>query len=369
MTTSKGKQLWSKGALAASTVVAAGAGMSGLASAQAVISTTGPGSYNSITENGNGGGWYGQDMSWASNWSSWNPYTWQKQGKSFDDWYNSCKHMLYSHAPHYSSWYNMGGYGGDDWDSWNPYNFQWRMSYASWYYGMMHYMNNHYNQWQNNWGGYGGGSDYSSNDHKNYTHESSYSNNNNQNHDYAQLASYDNSGGYGGGNDNYTNDHHDNYGSNHQSFSSTRTTTVRNTNDISVTNNNPQTATSGDVGVSRNTRVGSVTSGEATNSSQANFDVNVTNDNSGVGGSGGSTWSPSSNYNTGPHSRNNLTVNNRQTTNVTNTNDVTVTNNNRQTATSGDVTASHNTHVGSVSSGDASNYSSAEFNVDVQNNN
>lgn len=57
----------------------------------------------------------------------------------------------------------------------------------------------------------------------------------------------------------------------------TNKTTVINKNDIQLKNNNPQTATSGDVYSSENTSAGTATSGTASNKSDANFTVTVTN--------------------------------------------------------------------------------------------
>jgi len=55
-------------------------------------------------------------------------------------------------------------------------------------------------------------------------------------------------------------------------------------------------------------------------------------------------------------------------TDIRNTNDIDISNNVRQTAETGDVTVSRNTVVGDVSSGDASNFSSASIDVSVENN-
>jgi hypothetical protein len=55
------------------------------------------------------------------------------------------------------------------------------------------------------------------------------------------------------------------------------TCTVKNDNDVDVTNNNPQDAHSGNVNTNENTTVGSVTSGDATNSSDTSVSVNLTN--------------------------------------------------------------------------------------------
>lgn len=53
--------------------------------------------------------------------------------------------------------------------------------------------------------------------------------------------------------------------------------TVMNTNKLTVTNNNAQTATSGDATVNHNTNGGSARSGDAVNTSTSSFTFNVTN--------------------------------------------------------------------------------------------
>lgn len=54
--------------------------------------------------------------------------------------------------------------------------------------------------------------------------------------------------------------------------------TVKNNNNVTIVNNNPQYATSGESSAEKNTTVGSVSSGSASNNSSANFGVTITND-------------------------------------------------------------------------------------------
>jgi hypothetical protein len=151
------------------------------------------------------------------------------------------------------------------------------------------------------------------------------------------------------------------------------TTRVHNDNDVRVTNNNPQRATSGDVRVNRNTTVDGVSSGGASNDSM--LDLSVSLDNSGAtaaaldnGGNGGGSDSNDASISlTGPDSDNRITDTNTVRTTVNNDNDIRVTNNNRQTATSGNVNVTRNTTVGDVTSGDASNVSTTTFDVNVTN--
>lgn len=146
-------------------------------------------------------------------------------------------------------------------------------------------------------------------------------------------------------------------------------TTVRNNNNLTLTNNNPQHAYSGSAEVEGNTRGGDAWSGNATNNSTMNATVHVTN--SSVGGSGGtgggSNNTQASMSYTGPDSYNKISTTNTTTTNVTNTNDVRITNNNTQTATSGSAEVEHNTVGGNAVSGDASNTSNTSFNVSISN--
>jgi len=57
----------------------------------------------------------------------------------------------------------------------------------------------------------------------------------------------------------------------------TMTTTIENHNDVTVTNNNPQHASSGDATATGNTTAGAATSGAATNTSDAEFNVSISN--------------------------------------------------------------------------------------------
>jgi hypothetical protein len=167
---------------------------------------------------------------------------------------------------------------------------------------------------------------------------------------FTGLASASSLGGDGSWNDGFNN-----------RFSNNQRTNVRNTNDIDIRNTTRQTAETGDVRVSRVLKVGDVSSGDATNVNEANFDVNASNDTStgGGGGSWGNSWDG--------FSSSRFSSNNRQTTNVTNRNDIDITNNTRQTAETGDVSVSKVLKVGEVSSGDATNYNSADFNVTAEN--
>lgn len=149
-------------------------------------------------------------------------------------------------------------------------------------------------------------------------------------------------------------------------------TRVSNDTSVRLTNNNPQTAVSGDARVTRNTTGGDVSTGAAANDSLVEASVEVDNTGaasealSNAGGSGGD-WGDASIENTGPDSLNVISSRNTVRTTVENDTDVSITNNNSQTAVSGDARASRNTTVGDVSTGDATNVSTATFEVSVSN--
>jgi CDGSH-type Zn-finger protein len=144
-------------------------------------------------------------------------------------------------------------------------------------------------------------------------------------------------------------------------------TTVRNTNDIDVSNRTYQSAESGDVKVFHNDDVGDVTSGDASNDNYTEANVNVENTtDTGRGGSGSFSSSSLGGFGfDGSHNR--VDISNRQTTNVTNRNDIEVSNTTTQRAESGDVTVAGNDDVGDVTSGDATNTNTSFFDVNVTN--
>jgi hypothetical protein len=149
-------------------------------------------------------------------------------------------------------------------------------------------------------------------------------------------------------------------------------TYVRNNTDVSLTNNNPQSADSGNADVKNNDDVGSVSTGDAMNDSWAEFNVDVDNSSStsaAMGAGMGADWSDAdvSMTDTGRDSYNKVSFENSVSTSVHNDTDICITNNNPQSATSGDAKVMNNDDVGSVSTGDASNTSTAVFSVSVTN--
>ena len=152
----------------------------------------------------------------------------------------------------------------------------------------------------------------------------------------------------------------------------TVTTDVDNDTHVGVTNNNPQTARSGNVNADRNTTVGDTSSGTAHNDSLLRTSVSVDNssatNNLGNCGCNNSANDSSDSISlTGPDSHTTISSSNVNKTNINNDTSVTVTNNNSQNATSGNVSANKNTSVGGLSSGDASNISTLDTTVNVTN--
>jgi hypothetical protein len=84
-------------------------------------------------------------------------------------------------------------------------------------------------------------------------------------------------GGNGSGNNEATIENTGPRSDNHVRFESRSTVDIDNDNDLSVENNNDQTATSGDAEVSDNTDGGSATTGNATNTNSTTIRFNVTN--------------------------------------------------------------------------------------------
>lgn len=147
---------------------------------------------------------------------------------------------------------------------------------------------------------------------------------------------------------------------------------VKNDNDLHVTNTNKQYAHTGDADVWGNTRVGDVSTGNARNTNRTNISATVDNSASSANWAGvvhhsGGSGATGTIHDTGYDSTNVVTSKETTRVNVNNDNDIRITNNNTQTATSGDATVSHNTRVGSVTTGDATNTNDTTIRVDVSN--
>lgn len=153
---------------------------------------------------------------------------------------------------------------------------------------------------------------------------------------------------------------------NNSSVDTTNRTTLR------ATNNNPQTATSGDVNLFQNTTTqgGSAESGSATNDGLFSATATVNNNDCGCNGTGAGTGAASTSGTidtTGANSNNQILFENNHTVVVDNATDIQVTNNNAQSAQSGSVNLTQNTVTGGATSGDASNISTTIVDFEVNN--
>lgn len=145
---------------------------------------------------------------------------------------------------------------------------------------------------------------------------------------------------------------------------------VDNNNTIGLRNNNPQRAYSGDVKVKHNTTGGSANSGDATNDSLLRATLNLNNSSASSaalsGGNGGGSNSGTIDT-TGPSSHNTILFNDSSRVRVTNNNNIQIENNNDQEAVSGDAKVKGNTTAGDATSGNASNVSTTEVNLNITN--
>jgi len=148
-------------------------------------------------------------------------------------------------------------------------------------------------------------------------------------------------------------------------------TDIDNRNNLTVTNTNAQTASSGKAVVAHNTRGGDAVSGDARNSNSTNISASIRNNTSDTlqaalnnvpGSVGGGSISD-----TGPDSSARISTRVSTSTRVNNYNDLTVTNTSSQSAFSGDAIVAHNTHGGDAVSGDASNTNSTSITLSVNN--
>jgi hypothetical protein len=144
--------------------------------------------------------------------------------------------------------------------------------------------------------------------------------------------------------------------------SDTTTSNTINGTNVGVTNNNPQTATSGSATVKHNDdSAGDATTGDAGNQSEVTVDGTInygshgSSDESAATASAGASASIS---NTGRNSANSVNTTSTSATNKTNSTTIAVTNNNVQTATSGSAAVTGNENGGNATSGAASNSSS-----------
>jgi len=151
----------------------------------------------------------------------------------------------------------------------------------------------------------------------------------------------------------------------------TDNSSLKNRNDIDLSNHNSQHAYTGDAKVKYNTTGGDATSGAAMNDNSVSADVTVDNSASSAGGSGFLASAAANGGGTidttGPGSNNQIKTTVTDNSSVSNHNDIDVHNSNHQTASSGDASVTGNTTGGSATSGDATNTNSATFTFSVTN--
>src|SRR4030095_11188476 len=145
---------------------------------------------------------------------------------------------------------------------------------------------------------------------------------------------------------------------------------VDNDNHVRVYNNNPQSAYTGDASVRHNTTGGDATSGDASNDSLLRNSLTLRNTSSSsaaLENACGCADHTGDISNTGPDSYNKILFADSSKVEVKNHNDVNVENHNAQSATSGDAKVSDNTTGGDATSGGASNVSTLETTLVVEN--
>ncbi len=249
---------------------------------------------------------------YQSDWSSWNPDSWQRSGRTFSDWWTSMMGQM--NQNYWSGGHNNSMDGGSNWDSWNPSVWcQSGSTYGNWLQKFNSYMTSNCIYWQQNW--------HSTSDHTTvrpavYTQPQ-----------YQQPATY------------------------HASY---------------PTNNNcGNTASGSGYG-------GGASTGSATNENNTQAQVSITNSTPAPNYTQQETaYHPhmgNSISDTGPHSFNLISSKTDSNVQVSNTNNVTMSNTNTQTAVSGNATVSGNTHSGSATTGSASNTNSTDFEVAITNN-
>lgn len=144
---------------------------------------------------------------------------------------------------------------------------------------------------------------------------------------------------------------------------------LHNNNNISGSNSNGQSASTGKAEVEHNTTGGDASSGAASNSNEVSAMITVDNSGavSGLGGWASAPSDPGSIDTTGPNSSNEIKTRVTNSLHVTNNNNVSFTNSSSQSASSGSAEVSGNTTGGSASTGDASNTNSSTFEFSVTN--
>jgi len=163
------------------------------------------------------------------------------------------------------------------------------------------------------------------------------------------------------------------YGSQNQVKSSTNVSAhVVNSNELGANNANSQQSHTGSASADKNTTSGDVTTGASKNTNE--YQVSATVDNTGAA-DGTMNVTPISSdpaslgsiAETGADSTNTISASQNTEVTVSNDNNINVNNQNSQYATSGNASSNENTTGGNVTTGDASNSTSSDVMLSVNN--
>lgn len=329
-------------------------GMSGIVSADS-ITTTGPGSYNVISNNTRSYGGYVN----SSTWNAMNPSTWQSEGRSFSSWwsnmmsqmsqYRSSCWMNQMNNARNANWTPSGNNWQASWSNWNPYTWESNgQSYTNWHNQMMNYLEQNYGQMMRGWTVPATTSNYvrSAPVVPQYTQPS---NSGNTISDTGPGSTNTISTGTG-------------YGSNYRST---------NTNNVEVSNSSNQTAVTGNATSNYNTVGGNVSTGNADNQNNSQTNVDVTNSTPSYGYETPASYDTNggSISDTGPGSYNSINGSNggRNSYDQTNSNTITSNTSNSQYASTGNATSNGNTFGGDIRTGSSVNSNSNYSSYDVHN--
>lgn len=159
------------------------------------------------------------------------------------------------------------------------------------------------------------------------------------------------------------------YSVNHVKLHNSNTLSSANLNAVGATNVSTQGTGTGYVYANDNTTAGSAESGSSSNDNGTQTTVGV--HNTPLAGLDALSFAPADDTvtldTTGPHSTNQVDISHKNTVTSTNDNEIGVTNVSTQNASTGNVTATDNTTVGGLKSGDASNSNTTINSVDVSN--
>lgn len=312
----------------------------------------------------------GIGSSW-SGWSGLDPALYQSNGQSFDAWWNDVSSWMDSHSndagwsatPGDSAW----APSGSDWSSWDPMTWQINgQGFDSWHGQASSYLNSNRMVWMLSWPASATGSGEVRSGDASNNHSSNVSFNIN-NGGYASpviaracgIAVMPSNTGSGSGG---TVQAPGNGSSTTVLSTSNNNGSLANSTNVGGTSTNPQGAYSGGLGGGYTSGYGGG-SGNAGNNHQTNGNGSINNGGSGGGfGSGPAAPSEPSGAGadtyidvSGPNATATYTGTTSSSAIVSNDTNVWFTNNNPQTATSGNVTSSYNGATNTAGSGNANN--------------